>query len=532
MMKKNKKQNKQKKNRARVREIMEVLRRRDIFHGITPEKARLILEDLGPTFIKLGQIMSMRADILPKEYCEEFRRLRTEVNPMTAAQVREVLNEEYGQPVEEVFAAFDDRPVGSASIAQVHRATLPEGEEVVVKVQRPGIRDVMARDIALLRKLSGVAGAVSGTGDVLDLRMVLDEMWSAAQQELDFMIEAHHLDEFREKNSTVVYIDCPKIEYRLTTSKVLVMEYIDGLPIDHVDELEALGYDMEEIGAKLADNYVKQITEDAFFHADPHPGNIWIRGGQIVYLDLGMMGTLTDRDRMLFKNSLRAVTDKDVEALKSILLSLGAVKGKVNHSKLYEDIDAMLTKYAELNLEDMDLGTIIEELIGIAKENNITMPKGMTMLSRGVLTIEGVLEQCSPKTNILRIFANRMSGSLLGNIDVKKEMKGLLRSAYSSGRKLVDLPSYVVDILKMTIKGQTKVNLELTGSEEPLSKIDSMVNRLIVCIITAAVLIGSSLLCLTDMKPKILGIPFLGALGFAAAMVLSIFLLISVLKKK
>ena len=286
-----------KEDRRRLREILGVLARHNLAGGMTPEKLRSIVEDLGPTFVKLGQIMSMRRDMLPEAYCRELEKLRAEVRPLAFEEVRGVVETEYGVSLRSVFDVFDETPIGSASIAQVHAARLKNGAPVVVKVQRPGIRDTMARDIALLRRAAGHLGGIGGLGSVVDFRMVLDEMWVVAQQEMDFLIEAQHAEKFRRLNEEIAYVTCPRVERRFTTSRVLVMEYIDGIPIDAHEALEQAGYDRAEIGTKLAENYVKQVLEDAFFHADPHPGNLRVRGGKIVWLDLGMMGRLTEKDR-------------------------------------------------------------------------------------------------------------------------------------------------------------------------------------------------------------------------------------------
>ena len=230
-------------NRRRLKEIVGVLLRHDLVHGVTPEKLRRILEDLGPTFVKLGQIMSMRSDMLPLAYCTELTRLRTEARPMTPEEVRVVLEEAFQSPLEEIFQSLSPRPLGSASIAQAHAAVLRDGRRVVVKVQRPGIRDTMARDIALLRKAAGLIKLATGTGDVVDFRMVLDEMWTAAQEELDFLQEARHAMAFAQYNRDVAYIACPAVDQALTTGTVLVMEDIDGIQIDDTKALAAAGYE-------------------------------------------------------------------------------------------------------------------------------------------------------------------------------------------------------------------------------------------------------------------------------------------------
>ncbi|MEE1492619.1 MAG: AarF/UbiB family protein, partial [Massilioclostridium sp.] len=243
--------------RQRFREILSVLSKYEIVKGLTPIKLRLIVEELGPTYVKLGQIMSMRRDMLPAKYCEELAKLRTSVHPMEFEEVRAVIEGEYGTELDKTFSEFDPRALGSASIAQVHAATLrADGSRVAVKVQRPGIRAMMARDIKLMRKLAKLVKMAGGVTNVLDFNAILDEMWFVSQQEMDFLIEAKQAEEFHERNKEILYTASPAVRQELTTSKVLVMEYIDGTQIDDLNTLRELGYDLREIGMKLADSYV------------------------------------------------------------------------------------------------------------------------------------------------------------------------------------------------------------------------------------------------------------------------------------
>ncbi len=513
-------------------EILEVLAKHEIVKGLTPEKLRLILEDIGPTFVKIGQIMSMRQDILPLEYCEELVKLRTDVKPVPIEEIIETIEEEYCVDYHEIFETFETAPLGSASIAQVHMATLKNGKRVVVKVQRKGIQSVMAKDITLLRKASSLLKFAGGTGDTIDFHRVLDEMWTVTQQEMDFLIEANNAVKFAELNKDINYVECPDIEHKYTTPRVLVMEYIDGIQIDETEQLIEQGYNLNEIGTKLAENYVKQVIEDSFFQADPHPGNLRIREGKIAWIDLGMMGQLTEKDRMFVQGGVKAIAERNIFEIQNIILSMGEYKGKINHSKLYVDVDDMMTKYATRNLNELDLGSILQDFLTIAKSHGITMPKGLTMLSRGMMTIEGVLLKLSPDINIAQIMVNHIKSAAIEDFDLKKQLLETGNRLYYSSAKAIEIPAQLSDLMKLTLKGQTKVNLELIGSEEPLKAVDKMVNKLILCIINAAILMASSLICTTNMTPKVLGIPLLGFFGYIAAFILSVILMWDIIKKK
>jgi len=518
-------------SKSRLLEILKVLIKHDIAKGITPVKLKLILEDIGPTFVKIGQIMSMRQDILPSEYCDELVKLRTDVKPIPFEEIYEVIEDEYGTKLHEIFATFDDVPLGSASIAQVHAATLLDGTQVVVKVQRKGIQSVMARDITLLRKASKILKIAGGTGDTIDFNRVLDEMWAVTQEEMNFLVEAANAEKFAYLNKDITYVECPAIERKYTTTRVLVMEYIDGIQIDETDKLIELGYDLNEIGVKLAENYVKQVIEDSFFQADPHPGNLRIREGKIAWIDLGMMGQLTEKDRSFIRDGVKAIAEHDIFLLQNIILNLGDYKGKINHPKLYIDVDDMITKYSTKSLGELNLGVILQDFFAIAKSHGIKMPKGITMLSRGTLTIEGVLLKLSPQINFVQIMINHMNSQSLKDYDIKKQLLDMGNLVYHSSKKIVEIPIQLSDLMKMFLKGQGKFNLELIGSEEPLKAIDKMVNKLILCIINAAILMASSLICTTNMNPKVLGIPLLGFLGYFTALILSIILIWDIKRK-
>ncbi|MEN6314920.1 MAG: AarF/UbiB family protein [Clostridiaceae bacterium] len=517
---------------GRMQEILAVLKRHNIIHGVSPEKLRNILEDLGPTYVKIGQIMSMRSDMLPQSYCDELMKLRADVKPMTPEEVRQIVETELKHPIEELFINFSFTPLGSASIAQVHTAYLKNSRKVAVKVQRINIRETMKQDIVLMRRAAKLLNIINLTGDVIDFNAIIDELWATSQQEMDFQQEARHLKEFAELNRSIEYISCPTVDYNLVTSRVLVMEYVEGIPIDQVDKLTALGYDMNEIGINLAENYTKQILDDGFFHADPHPGNIWLRDGKIVWLDLGMVGKLSNYDRELFKSIVKSMVSHDVFELKSTLLTMGEVKERINHARLYTDIDDMLTKYGNMNLSNINLGKLLSEMQNLAKEHHIAMPSGISMLVRGLVTIEGVLSVCCPDVNFIQVVSGHLSKFAFADFDIKKELRHTGKSAYTFFKKSMDIPAQLSDILKMSIKGQTKLNMELSGADETLRDVRRMMDKLVISNISAALIIASSLICTTDMKPKIAGIPLIGFIGFVGAAVLGIWLVYGILTKR
>ena len=514
-------ENKTAASRERMKEILAVLRKHRAARGMTPEKLRMILEDLGPTFVKFGQIMSMRTDMLPRSYCEELSRLRTDVRPMSFEEASGEVERALGRPVGELFARFDRKPIGSASIAQVHYAELKNGERVVVKIRRPGIRDVMERDTALLHRVSGLLRIAGGTGDAVDFNQVIDEIWAAALAEMDFGKEAAQGEEFARLNADVACVACPHILHRYSCESVLTMEYVEGLSVDEKDRLEAAGYDCAEIGEKLAENYVKQIVDDGFFHADPHPGNIRIRDGKIVWLDMGMMGRLSKRDRSLLKSAISASVRGDVNELCSLLLAFCEPKGPVDRQQLFTDIDSLMNRYESLDLGSMNLLDIRNDVVAAAERNGLAMPKGVSVLGRGLVTIEGVLGTLSPEINMMQVMVNHLSNRVMDYFDPQEEIKKTLAALYQSGKRLPQIPSQVSEFLKMGIRGQIKTNVEFVATERAEHTFSRAAGSIAGGLTECGLLVGSAILCTGNGPQCLPGVTVPGAVGFVLAAVLA-----------
>ncbi|NDL67240.1 ABC1 kinase family protein [Anaerotalea alkaliphila] len=519
-------------DRARFLEILSLLRKHRAAKGLTPVKLRALLEDLGPTYMKLGQVMAMRSDLLPAAYCQELKKLHSEAAPMPVEEVYGVIARSLDPPLGTLFPRFDPVPLGAASIAQVHLAELADGTPVVVKVQRPGIHETMRQDVALIRRALGLARVVGGTGDVVDFGMVLDEIWAAAQEEMDFRIEAGHMETFARNNRDVAYVDVPRVFRGLSTGNVLVMEHIRGIPVTDTQALRAEGYDLEEIGAKLAQNYLKQVVEDGFFHADPHPGNLRIRDGRIVWIDFGMMGHLSPRNRQLLDQGVRAMARKDPGALKDVLLAMGALGEGTDQNALYGEIDDLLTKYGTVDLASIDMGSVLEDFLHLARRQHIVLPGGVSMLGRGMATLEGVLSVVSPGISLLDIAAGRMAGRLPHREDWERQLLQDAAGLAAAGHKALGLPVLLSDLLKMGAKGQGRMHLELTPSKALDRTAYWLVGRLTAGMVASAMLVGSGILCTTDLTPRWLGVPALGLAGFGLSILLAAGLLLGIWRER
>ena len=502
-----------------------VLKKYKITQGLTPEKLRLILQELGPTYIKLGQIMSLHSDILPKEYCEELMKLCSDVEPMPFEQVEEVLYESFGCKWNEIFSRIDKKPLGAASIAQLHYAVLKNGDEVVVKVQRKGIHDIMSRDITMLHKAVRLVPPVPIKG-IVDFDMVLDEMWAVAQEEMNFLTEASNMEEFARNNKDIVFAATPCLYREYTTSCVLVMEYIDGYRIDDKENLQKDGYDLNEIGSKLVDNYIKQVIEDGFFHADPHPGNVHIRDGKIVWMDMGMMGRLSERDKKEIGKAVTGIALNDIGMIQDAVLAVGDFRGEPDTARLYKDIRMLIDKYGNQEMGQIDVAVFMQELMEIMKTNKIALPHGFTMLARGLTQMEGVLADIAPSINMVEIAAARLKEQMWQNFDWKSEFKNTGKTLYKSAHRAITLPQQLARIIEEYERGQTRINLDMHSSDQLSGLLHRLVRNIVMGLWVMALLISSSIVCTTDMKPRILGIPALGVLGYLFAVIIVLYTIV------
>jgi len=516
----------------RLKEIVSILSKHNLLSGITPESLKSIFEDLGPTCVKAGQILSMQPNILPPEYCKELEKLRSEVAPMPFETVKGVLESEYKTSLDKVFSSIDEKPLGSASIGQVHSAKLLDGTKVVVKVQRPGIYETMYQDIELIKKASGIINFVAKIGDEIDINMIVDEVWTAAKQEMDFSLEADHAREFRANNKDITYVTCPRIFDDISTSKVLVEELVDGFFVDQLDELRGHGYDLEEIAEKMALNFVKQVIDDGFFHADPHCGNVKVQGGKIVWIDLGMMGRLSPRDKNMFADAVMAMATRDTMRLTDFVMNMGIHNKKIDYLELEDSIETVMNRYATADFGTLDIVQMTEDLFAIMRKFKIGVPKGVSMLPRAMSTIHGTLQTLSPGMNAFEIIAEYMSGYSKKHFDLKAELTSIGKRVVASLQKSLDIPAQISDALRLLSKGFSKLNMELSMSDNMEEKVTKLVDRVVLALIASALLIGSSFISTTNMEPKLFNIPALGALGFLAAIVIVIWILISIIKKK
>ena len=517
---------------ARLREMLQIVRRHKLRRGLTPEELRSMLEELGPSFIKIGQTLSTRSEILPQAYCDELSRLQTECDPLPFDQVLAALDAIFGERRKEIFSEITSEPLGSASLAQVHRATLRKtGEAVAIKVQRPGVRVTMAQDIDMMRSLAKYAQRFMKGNQIVDLRDVVEEMWQTFLEETDFKKEAENLAEFGELNKNVAYIRCPKPYLEYCSEEVLVMEYIDGIPISDTEALLRQEYDLAEIGDKLLDNYATQILDHGFFHADPHPGNLEVCDGQIVYLDLGIMGRLTPDERASFGRIIEAVGHKSSTMLEAALIgfAVGGDISAIDHPKLLDTLDRIIDRYASANVADIDIGAFLTDITATMRESKIELPSCLTSVARGLVTLEGTLLRFVGSFNMTDIINKHMRRSSDDLEEFKKAAADLVIEMDRAARGMAQAAEHVGDATRMLSRGQLKLNMEVLGSEEPMSKLSRIVNRLAIGMISAGSFVSAALV--SDMHgPELFGLPVLSFTGYAIGTLLTVWVLIDILR--
>ena len=516
----------------RLHEIIGLVRKYKVMDGITPAHFRDMLVDLGPSFVKIGQMLSLRSEILPQAYCDALATLQMDADPLPFKEIEHALENIYGERFSSIFSNIDPKPLGSASLAQVHKATLSNGDVVAVKVQRPGVRATMAQDIDVMRSVAKRLSRFMKDNQMVDLRDVVEELWNTFLEETDFTKETQNLHEFALLNKDVAYIRCPMPYLEYCSEEVLVMEYIEGTSLRDTDKLVELGYDLEEIGMKALDNYATQILDFGFFHADPHPGNMSIKDGQIIYLDLGIVGRLNPRDRARFGEIIEAVGAKSATRLKDALISFSVDHDSrgIDHPRFLAELDIILEGYGSCDVADIDIGGLLNDIMLLTKQCKVTLPPSVTAVSRGIVTIEGTLSEYIANSNIVDI----INDHVMRKKDPKKELQKLVQdtmiSLGNSGRGLATSAEYAGETLKMLSRGQLKMNMEMLGSDEPIKKVSRIANRLAVSMVIAGLLVSASLMTSLDM-PKIIGVPVLSFIEFVSAFILTIMVAIDIYRK-
>lgn len=518
----------------RMNEILHIMHEYHVLSGLTPGRAVEVLQALGPTYVKIGQLASNRSDLLPKEYCDAFEKLRDDADPMPFSTVVEQIDKAYGASWHTVFASIDPEPLGAASIAQVHKATLLDGTVVAVKVRRPGVAESMAEDIMLMKHLiaAGELASNAHRDILLSLEGFVEEIERTTASEVNFTTELHNLVRFHKELESEHGVTSPIAYPAYSTESVLVMEFVQGVEISDTKQLAADGVNVNELARRVCQSYVTQVLDNGFFHADPHPGNILVRDGDVVWIDLGMVGSLTAPERMLVGKVFTAVATGSAYLLKEALMGLVTVTGPVDHGALLDDLSRLLSEYSTAEMRDINVGIVLGEVIELLRSQNMVMTSSVTMLARGFVTIEGVIAQVAPDISVIEVVSKHVIAQQADPKYVATRLVDLMIASTESVEALAKIPTQLSNTLEMVDRGQIKLNGDVDVSSRVLATVYASVGRLSLALLSAGLFLGSSILCTTGMQPQLLGVPVLGVLGYVGAFVLGAYTVVRILASR
>jgi len=494
-----------------------------------PANLRKAFEELGPTFIKIGQILSTRPDLLSQDYIIELSKLQDSVLPESIETIKKVFFDEFLISTTECFETFYEKPLASASISQVHKATLKDGRNVVVKVQRPDIAEKMKLDISILIRLVKFTKAKFSQA-LIDPEEALHEILLITELELDFNNEVKNINTFNNYNKDVAFLYVPYVVQALSSTKVITMERIYGFKVDNMKKLLIGHYDLEDLGKKLALTYLKQVLQDGFFHGDPHPGNIFIFEGKICFIDFGIMGKLSNSLKLILNDMISAVAFSDINKMISSLLSIGIKKGYVDRNKLYEDLDYLILNYLSVSLNNIQISVMLSEIFDIARHNNIRLPRDFTLLIRALVILEGVIASIAPEIKIIDIAIPYVKANNKFSLFTQMDFNTILIHSYSFMKDSFKIPSKIIELSDSLISGRAKLQLEHKNLNTPIRELNKGINRLVSALIISSTIIGSSTLLNSNIGPKIYNISLIGITGFITAAFMGFWLLISIIK--
>ncbi len=539
------------KSSARQREIAEVVLRngwgymRRLLTGTKAEEPQLpppavlrnILVELGPVYVKLGQLLSTRPDLLPPEYITELTALQAEVPSVAWQEVEVVIRQQLRRPLEEAFTTINHQPVAAGSIAQTHRATLADGREVALKIQRPGIETIVDQDIALIRTLADLVSRTN-FGKYYDLKALAEEFATALIGELDFMLEATHTDQLRSNLSSSRWFDptrlvVPEIYWELTTEKLLVMEWLDGVPLLQ-GNFSGVGYggdptaERSAIVTLLVQAFFQQIYIDGFFHADPHPGNLfYLNDGRVALLDCGMVGRLDPRTQQVLTEMLLAIVNLDAQRCTQLTLQLAESVQPVNLAQLEGDYDRLLRRYFNLNLAQVNFSQLFYEILQRARANHLRVPGNMGLYAKTLANLESVARKLNPEFNLSDQIKPLMTDLFRRQLVGEAPLQALLRTALDLKTLSLQSPRQLELLLERVTSETLQWNLNLRDLDPLRRSMDDSANRVSFSIVVGALIMGAATILANDRTGRLFWVS--SGLFFSASF-LGLWLIVSILR--
>jgi ubiquinone biosynthesis protein len=501
-----------------------------------PERLRLVFEELGPSFIKLGQVLACRPDMLPIEYAQELVKLTDSVSPFPFEDARTIIEKDLHEPIGQLFAQFDRVPFAAASIAQVHRAALHDGTEVIVKVQRPNIDRTIARDISILRGLAELIETYVPDMAVYNPRGVVEEFARTINREMDFFIEASNAVQLRKnfEKGDVLYI--PEVFSGLSSKRVLVLEKLEGVRIDDFEALTRMGYDCRELSKKGAAAFFQMVFQDGFFHADPHPGNIFVlKDGRLALVDFGIVGRVTEENMEYFANSFLALVNHDYDALVQQYVNLGFVSDEVVdlerfQRELKEDFMELLEPYYGMKVKQIDFGAYVDRVTQILLRHHLRLPQNLYLIDKALITLEGILRQLDPEFDYLEAAQPYVTDLIRRRRSPLRYARALRKDAMEFSDMLSHMPRQVRNVIRKVLRNDIRISLHHEELNNLIRDVDKSSNRLAFSIITAAIIVASSIIIHAGHGQTLFGLPVLGLIGYVIAGLFGIWILIGILR--
>ena len=517
------------------------------------ERLRCACEELGPTFVKIGQILSTRPDIFSPEIAGELEKLQDAVNPFPFVDARKVIEDEFKEPLDQVFAWIDEQPLASASLSQVHKAGLHTGQTVVVKVQRPDIQPRIKVDLEILKDLVGFVSTRTQYGKYYDFAGMLVELERTLTNELDFRKEGENADRFR-KNFTARSGDrlgmndsspaipapsVPVIRWIYTTSRVLTMEYIEGIRISEVEALKAADINLTDLGVRLCQDMILQVLQDGFFHADPHPGNLSIQpDGSICYLDLGMVGQLNESRKKALSSLFVGLASQDSHRVAEAIVDLDTVRQYGSLRRFEHEVDRLMEEYLTRSISEIAVGELVASIFQLAFRHHIQIPAEMTLIAKVLITLQGITEKLDPDINLLVIMQPMASRLLRHAFDLEDISRSVLRSLNEYKTLLQQAPAIMLEMMHKFEEDDFNLRFELKDIDKVQKHFDRIANRLsfsvillALALIVAGIIVGSSLNAGSDPAIQKINIAILEA-ALAVAVIILIGLVISMIRAK
>lgn len=495
------------------------------------ERMRLALEELGPTFVKLGQILSTRPDVVPRSFILEFSKLQDQVPSFPFEAVEEQIRKHLGREPSECYSFIDPEPLAAASIAQVHRARLVSGEEVVIKVRRPGVVGKVETDIDAVMGLAILAERHIPGSDIYDPVGLVKEFARTIRREMDFSREAHTIGKFAENFAGDQTLHFPTVHWDQTAKGILTMEHIDGIKVSDTAALDAAGLDRRLIARRGSDAFLKMVLTHGFFHGDPHPGNVLILPDNVIcLLDYGMVGRLDAQLQRYLTDILLAIVQRDVDEVISILLYSGDITDTLDTRALRRDLSGLIDSYYEVPLQEIEVGRMLLEFLEVITTYHIRFQPDLMLLAKSLVAIEGMGRELDPAFDMvehLRPFMKKAVRDRYSPEHLAREMGSHVLSYVTLFR---NLPRDLKELLNRINRNKFKIDLEHRGLDKALRDFDKSINRLSFSLIIAAIIIGSSIVMQTDKGPKIFDFPLFAFMGYTTAGFIGLWWVIAIIR--